>query len=160
MPKQHTRRIPTTPSLLRMRSRSVRAPWGTRLLAAWVVLSLTFALTPCCEIIGAASAAPASASTDHGHTPDAHSGTHTPDTGDPCVTWIDRSDAVPAKADVVAPSVAKVAITTPFAFLWTVPSANDCAQFTRTALPYTGTIPPEVMITPASSASPASRSPP
>jgi len=117
MPRQHTRRAPTTPSLLRMRRRSARAPWGTRLLAAWVVLSLTFALTPCCEVIGAASAAPASASAGRDHTPDAHGGTHAPDTGDPCATWLDRSDAVPPKADETASPATKIALAMPSVLL-------------------------------------------
>ncbi len=136
MPRQHTRRIPTTPSLLRMRSRSVRAPWGRRLLVAWVALSLTFVLTPCCEVIGTASAAPASASTDHGHAPDAHGGTHAPDTGDPCATWLDRSDAVTPKTDVVAPLLAKLAFAGPEAFLWSdAPAVPAWRPFRLSASP-------------------------
>lgn len=136
MPRQHTRHVPTTPSLLRMRSRSVRAPWGTRLLAAWVVLSLSFALTPCCEVIGAASAAPASASTDHSHTPDAHSGTHAPDSGDPCAVWLDRHDAVPAKADVESLLLAKLAFAGPDVFLWSAaPAGPSWRPFRLSASP-------------------------
>lgn len=114
-------------SLLRLRARSRRTPLALRLLAAWAALSLVFVLTPCCEIIGVASAAPASASTDHGHTPDAHSGTHTPDTGDPCATWLDRSDAVPAKADDTSSPAAKVVLATPCVFF---PSVSPVAATT------------------------------
>lgn len=95
---------PPIVSLRRLRSRLARSPWGARLLAAWLVLALTFALTPCCELVGAALAAPVSASTDHGgHAPDASGGTHAPDGGDSCATWLDRSDAVPPKADDAKP---------------------------------------------------------
>lgn len=128
MPRQHTRRVPTTPSLLRMRRRSARAPWGTRLLAAWVVLSLAFALTPCCEAIGTANAAPASASTDRDHTLDAHGGTHAPDSGDPCATWLDRSDAVPPKADETSAPAAKIVLATPSVLL---PNASLAAAIWR-----------------------------
>ncbi|HLD13493.1 MAG TPA: hypothetical protein VJB18_02120 [Burkholderiales bacterium] len=111
-------------SLLRLRARRARAPWSTRLLAAWLALTLVFALTPCCDVIGPANAAPVPVAADHGHTPDAHGDMHAPDAGgDPCATWLDRSDAVTPKTDIVAPFVAKVAIATPFVFLWNVPSA-------------------------------------
>lgn len=86
-------------SLQRLRTRVARAPWIARLLAAWVVLSLTFALTPCCEIVGAAVAAPASAPADRNHAPDAHDGIHDSGPGNPCATWLDRTDALPPKAD-------------------------------------------------------------
>lgn len=120
---------PITISLRRLRARMTHSPWGVaHLLVAWVVLSLTFALTPCCEVIGSASAAPASASTDHGHGSDAHDGTYAPDNGDPCATWLDRSDAVPSKADNPAPPGAKVALATPFVFL---PSASPVATVWR-----------------------------
>ncbi len=119
-----------------MRSRRARAPWGTRLLAAWVVLSLTFALTPCCEAIGAARAAPVSASTDHGHTPDAHGGASAPDTGDPCAAWLDRHDAVPAKADVESPLLAKLAFVGPDVFLWSgAPAVPAWRPFRLSASP-------------------------
>lgn len=136
MPRQHTRRVPTTPSLLRMRRRSARAPWGTRLLAAWVVLSLAFALTPCCEVIGTASAAPATASTDHGHAPDAHGGTHAPDSGDPCAVWLDHHDAVPAKAGVESPLLANLAPANPDVFLWSgAPAVPAWRPFRLSASP-------------------------
>lgn len=124
MPRQHTRRVPTTPSLLRMRSRSARAPWGARLLAAWMVLSLTFALTPCCDIVGMANAAPAPAVANHDQVPDAHADSQAPDSGDPCATWLDRSDAVPPKVDDTSSSTAKVVLATPLVFL---PSASPAA---------------------------------
>ena len=107
-----------------MRSRSARSPWGTRLLAAWVALSLMFALTPCCEVIGAANAAPVPVAVDRGHTSDAQA----PDTGDPCAVWLDRSNVVPAKADDATPSAAKVAPATPFVFL---PSASPAPAVWR-----------------------------
>ena len=112
---------PNAISLRRIRTRMTRASWSARLLAAWVVLSLIFALTPCCEVIGAASAAaPASASTDRS--------SHTPDTGDPCATWLDRSDAVTPKTDVVAPPVAKVVLTIPLVLF---PNASLTAAIWR-----------------------------
>lgn len=86
-----------------------------------MTLSLVFALTPCCEVIGAASAAPASASMDRGHAPDAHDGAHAPNTSDPCAAWLDRSDVVPPKADDTSSSAAKVVLATPLVFL---PSAS------------------------------------
>ena len=108
-------------SLLHLRARRMRAPWGARLLVMAMTLSLVFALTPCCEVIGAARAVPASASMDRSHTPDAHGGTHAPDTGDPCATWLDRSDAMPPKADDTSSSAAKVVLATP---LVSLPSAS------------------------------------
>lgn len=121
-------RKPITISLRRFRARMTHSPWGTHLLVAWVVLSLMFAFTPCCEVIGAASAAPASASTDHGHRPDAHDSTHAPDSGDPCATWLDRSDAMPPKTDDASSPGAKIALATPFVFL---PSASPVATAWR-----------------------------
>lgn len=93
-------------SLLRLRAQRTRAPWGARLLAAWVALSLTFAFTPCCDIVGKANAAPAPAAANHGHVPDpdVRADAHAPDTGgDSCASWLDRTDAVPPKADDAKP---------------------------------------------------------
>ena len=116
-------------SLLRLRARRARAPWSTRLLAAWLALTLVFALTPCCDVIGPANAAPVPVAADHGHTPDAHGDMHAPDAGgDPCATWLDRSDAVTPKADVVAPSMAKLVPATPLVLL---PNASLAAASWR-----------------------------
>mgnify|MGYP001620142595 CR=1 FL=1 len=106
-----------TLSLLRLRARMTRAPWRTRLLAMAMALSLVFALMPCCEVIGAAGAAPMPAVADHGQVLDAHADSHAPDNGDPCAAWLDRSDAVPPKADNAAPPGAKISLATPSVLL-------------------------------------------
>lgn len=104
-------------SLLRLRARRTRAPWRARLLAAWAVLSLTFAFTPCCDIVGKANAAPAPAVANHGHVPDAHADAHAPDSGsDSCASWLDRTDAVPPKADDAKPFLAVHTVVAPTAF--------------------------------------------
>lgn len=107
---------PNTISLQRLRTRTGRSPWGTRLLAAWAVLSLLFAFTPCCDVIGLANAAPAPVATDRDHGADAHGGGHASDGGDRCATWLDRSDAVPVKADEATPPGAQIALATLFVF--------------------------------------------
>lgn len=114
---------PVSVSLLRIRTRMAHAPWRMRLLAAWVVLSLTFAFTPCCDVIGMANAA-----TGHDHGVDAHGGAHAPDSGDPCATWLDRSDVVPPKADDASTPGAKMALATPFI---SHPSASSVATMWR-----------------------------
>lgn len=106
-----------TLSLLRLRARMTRAPRRMHLGAAWLALSLAFAFTPCCEVIGATLAAPMPAVADHGQMPDAHADSHAPDDGDPCAAWLDRSDAVPPKADDASSPGAKIALATPFVFL-------------------------------------------
>jgi hypothetical protein len=116
-----------TLSLLRLRTRMTRAPWRTRLLAMAMTLSLAFALMPCCEVIGAAGAAPMPAMAGHGQVLDAHVDAHAPDNGDPCATWLDRSDAVPVKADDTSSSTAKVVLATPYVFF---PSASSVAATT------------------------------
>lgn len=84
-----------------------RAPWGARLLAAALVLSLVFAFTPCCEVFAVAAMPDAHAPAGHDHAGDAHDGVQSPGQGDPCAAWLDRSDAVPAKAAAVAQAPAK-----------------------------------------------------
>ncbi len=85
-------------SLLRLRTRRARAPWGSRLLALALMLSLVFALTPCCEVVGAAVAG-AQAAAGHGPMDRDHAGGHAPDGNSPCATWLDRTDAVPPQPD-------------------------------------------------------------
>ncbi len=84
-----------------------RTPWGARLFAAALVLSLVFALTPCCELSAAPVMPDAHAPAGHDHAGDAHDGVPLPGQSDPCATWLDRSDAVPTKADVMAQAPAK-----------------------------------------------------
>jgi hypothetical protein len=91
-----------TTSLLRLRTRMRRAPLGTRVLAAALVLSLVFALTPCCEIFAAPTVPDAHAPGGHDHSGDAHHDTPPAGQGDPCATWLDRSDMVPPKAGVLS----------------------------------------------------------
>lgn len=91
-------------SLLRLRAQRTRAPLGARLLAAWVALSLTFAFTPCCDIVGKANAAPVPATANHGHVSGVHADAYASDVGgDSCASWLDRTDAVPPKADDAKP---------------------------------------------------------
>lgn len=124
-------------SLLRLRARRARTPWRTRLLAAWLVLSLVFVLTPCCDVIGPANAAPVPVAADHGHAPDAHGDMHAPDVGgDPCATWLDRSDAVPAKVDVESSLLAKLAFVGPDVFFWSgAPAVPAWRPFRLSASP-------------------------
>lgn len=123
---------PNAFSLRRLRARMTRSPWAAHLLAAWVVLSLTLALTPCCEVMGAALAAPAHLDA----APDTHGNGHAPDDGDPCATWLDRSDAVPPKVDDVSSPGAKIALATPFIFLpSTSPVATAWRPFRLSASP-------------------------
>lgn len=113
-----------TLSLLRLRARMTRAPRRTHLGAAWLALSLAFAFTPCCEVIGATLAAPMPAVADHGQALDAHADSHAPDNGDPCAIWLDRGDAVLVKADDASSLTAKVVLAPPHVFF---PSASPAA---------------------------------
>ena len=67
----------------------------SRLLAAWLSLSLVLTLTPCCEVFADAVAPPATnAALDHEH--DGPDGAlHSPgsnDFHDPCTKWLDHAD--------------------------------------------------------------------
>lgn len=91
-----------TTSLMRLRTRMRRAPFGARLLAALLVLSLGFALTPCCEIFAAPAMAAAHAPEGHGSGDCTCCGLSAAGRSDPCAAWLERSAAVPAaKAGVM-----------------------------------------------------------
>ena len=67
----------------------------SRLLAAWLSLSLVLTLTPCCEVLADAVAPPATnVALDHEH--DGPDGAlHSPgpnDFHDPCTKWLDHAD--------------------------------------------------------------------
>jgi len=117
-----------TLSLQRLRARSVRAPWFARLVAAWVALSFTFALTPCCDIVGKANATPADATVKHDHA----SGAHASDAGgSSCAAWLDHSDAVPPKAGDVKPFLAMYIVAAPTAFRIGVVAPERAEPFPR-----------------------------
>lgn len=98
-------------SLRHLRSRMTHSPGGMRVLVAWMALSLMFVLTPCCDVAGMQNPAPLSGATSHHHASDAHNSVQVPDSDDPCAQWLDRSDAVPVKADDATLAVAKIAPT-------------------------------------------------
>ncbi len=83
------------PSLMRIGAARRRMSIASRLLAAWLSLSLVLTLTPCCEILADAIAPPATnAALDHGHDgpDDALHSSGPNDFHDPCTKWLDHAD--------------------------------------------------------------------
>lgn len=82
-------------SLMRIGAKKRRMSIASRLLIAWLSLSLFLTLTPCCEIVADAVASPATdvgADHEHGGPDSAH---HSPESGgfhDPCTQWLDHAD--------------------------------------------------------------------
>jgi len=107
---------PHTVSLRRLHYRMARAPWGVRLAAAMLALALVFALTPCCDVLGAPPTPAAHAASGHDSADHDHDGGHAPG-GDPCAAWLDRSDAVPPKADGASSPGVNAVPATPFVLL-------------------------------------------
>ncbi len=84
-----------SPSLMRIGAARRRTSITSRLLAAWLALSLILTLTPCCEVFADAVASRATnAALDHEH--DGPDGAlHSPgsnDFHDPCTKWLDHAD--------------------------------------------------------------------
>lgn len=82
-------------SLMQIGAKKQRRSTASRLLIAWLSLSLFLTLTPCCEIFADAVASPATdVGADHEHDgPD--SAHHSPESGgfhDPCAPWLDHAD--------------------------------------------------------------------
>ena len=82
-------------SVMRIGTKRRRMSITSRLLAAWLSLSLVLTLTPCCEVFADAVASPATnAALDHEH--DGSDGAlHSPgsnDFYDPCTKWLDHAD--------------------------------------------------------------------
>lgn len=82
-------------SLMQIGAKKQRRSIASRLLIAWLSLSLFLTLTPCCEIFADAVASPATdVGVDHKHDgPD--SAHHSPESGgfhDPCAQWLDHAD--------------------------------------------------------------------
>jgi hypothetical protein len=85
--------------LRRFRTRTARSPWGARLAAVTLALALVFALTPCCDVLGAPTVPDAHAAIDPAPADHDHGGWHAPGQDDPCAAWLDRSDALAGKTD-------------------------------------------------------------
>lgn len=84
-----------SPSLIRIGAAKWRRSTASRLLIAWLSLSLFLTLTPCCEIFSNALASPAAdVGLDHGHEgPDsAHHSSESGGFHDPCTEWLDQAD--------------------------------------------------------------------
>jgi len=84
-----------SPSLMRIGAARRRMSITSRLLVAWLSLSLFLTLTPCCEVIADAVALPTTHTVlDHEH--DGPDGVlHSPGPNhfhDPCPKWLDHAD--------------------------------------------------------------------
>lgn len=83
------------PSLIQISAARRRISITSRLLAAWLSLSLVLTLTPCCKVF-ADTVAPFTANTVLDHKHDAPDGAlHSPksnDFPDPCTKWLDHAD--------------------------------------------------------------------
>lgn len=82
-------------SLIQIGAEKRKRSLASRLLFAWLSLSLVLTLTPCCEVLADAVTSPAiEAQVDHEHDgPD--SAHHSPESGgfhDPCAQWLDHAD--------------------------------------------------------------------
>lgn len=95
------------------RAESRRISRGARIFAAWLALSVVFALTPCCDIYAAFMPdAPHAAVPDHTAVAPGRNG------GDdqPCAAWLDGNDALPAEAGFLPSAPPKPVIAVPSAF--------------------------------------------
>ena len=82
-------------SVMQIGTERRRMSTTSRLLAAWLSLSLVLTLTPCCEVFADAVASPATnAALDHEHDgPDgALQSPGSNDFHDPCTKWLDHAD--------------------------------------------------------------------
>lgn len=83
-------------NLTQAESRRIR--WSARIFAAWLALSVVFALTPCCDIYAAFLP-----DATHRAGPDHAAVSHDRTSGDdkPCDAWLDRNDALPVEFGVL-----------------------------------------------------------
>ena len=84
-----------SPSLIRIGAAKWRSSLASRLLLAWLSLSLVLTLTPCCEVFaGAVTSSAADVGLDHDHEgPDgAHHSSESGGFHDPCTQWLDHAD--------------------------------------------------------------------
>lgn len=84
-----------------------RIHWTRRMLAAWLALSVVFALTPCCDVQAAVPPGTAHAAVFHDRADD----------GDPpCAAWLDRNDALLVEAGALLTPSPTLAIPVQLAF--------------------------------------------
>lgn len=83
------------PSVMQMGAERRRMSITSRLMAAWLSLSLVLTLTPCCKVFADAVAPfTPDVALDHGHD-GSDSALHSPgsnDFHDPCTKWLDHAD--------------------------------------------------------------------
>ena len=114
-----------SPSLMRIGAARRRMSIASRLLAAWLSLSLVLTLTPCCEVL-ANAVAPLSpnAVLDHEHDGALHSPGPS-DFHDPCTQWLDHADYTLNSLHVAVSSGSDPHQDIPIApLLWRMPHAG------------------------------------